>query len=82
MSSEYATNFTEKKPDEKMNAAVGPKEMSGFVLNKEMEDVLTGVPGERWLLNDSRPTDISDYKLRFQPFTFPRVSFPFYPNFP
>jgi hypothetical protein len=73
MSTEYATNYIQKKAAEKMNPAVGPKELSGFILNKEMEDVLTGTPGERWLLNDARPTGLSDYKVKYQPYIFPRV---------
>ena len=72
MSTEYATRYIKQEQKEKINPAIGPKEMSGFVLNKEIEDVLTNVPGERWLF-ENRPTGITDYKARFQPYGFARV---------
>jgi hypothetical protein len=77
MSTEYATRYVEPKNSEKINPAIGPKEPSGFVLNKEIEDVLTNTPGERWLFNNTRPTGITDYKAKYQPYAFPRVNFTF-----
>ena len=73
MSTEYATKYVEQKASEKTNPSTGAKESSGFVSNKEVEDVVTSVPGERWLFNSNRPTGISDYKAKYQPYGFPRV---------
>lgn len=76
MTSEYATRFETPKTIEtdKNHSSVGPKEESGFVENKEMEDTLTGVPGERWLYKN-RDTGISVYQDKYVPFTHARVSF-------
>jgi hypothetical protein len=74
MTSEYKTKYETPvtiEPD-KNHSSVGPKEESGFVENKEMEDTLTGVPGERWLYND-RETGISVYQDKHVPFTFTMV---------
>lgn len=71
MSTEYATNYIKKAAQEKLNPAVGPKEPSGFVLNKET-DTITNAPGERWVF-PNRTTGISDYKSKFQPYGYPRV---------
>lgn len=74
MTSEYNTKYETPvtiEPD-KNHSSVGPKEESGFVENKEMEDTLTGVPGERWLYND-RETGISVYQDKHVPFTFTMV---------
>jgi len=75
MTSEYATRFETPKTIEtdKNHSSVGPKEESGFVENKEMEDTLTGVPGERWLYKN-RDTGISVYQDKYVPFTHARNS--------
>lgn len=75
MSTEYKTRYEKPRLADRrgpLNPAVGPKEFSGFVANNE-KDTLTGEPGERWLF-PSRTTGVSDYKDRFLPFEFPRVS--------
>jgi hypothetical protein len=78
MSTEYATKYENFKNnnvlDKNLIKEIGPKETSGFVLNKEDEDVLTGVPGERWLFKE-RETGISDYNARFLPYEYPKVFF-------
>lgn len=73
MSTEYKARFDKPRISDKHNAAVGPKEHSGFVANSE-KDTLTGEPGERWLFK-TRPIGVSDYKDRFLPFEYMRVSF-------
>lgn len=74
MSTEYATRY--ETPDRNRNAklqpAVGPKETSGYTNNDNIrEDVLTEVPGQRWLHNN-RPTGTSDYKDKYVPFVYPK----------
>jgi len=77
MSTEYAAKYDDlknrNKKLDKLDPAIGPKEISGFESNKEKEDVLTGFKGERWLLNDTRPTGITDYKTKYVPYEFVRV---------
>lgn len=41
--------------------------------NQEVEDILTNVPGERWLFED-RLTGKSETHGKFQNFPFPRVN--------
>lgn len=47
--------------------------------NQETEDILTNVPGERWLF-ENRPTEKSETHSRFQNFPFPRVEYLIYKN--
>ena len=72
MSTEYKMRFDKPNAPSKMNPSVGPKEFSGFVANNE-KDTLTGEPGERWMYRN-RSTGVSDYKDRYLPYEFPRVS--------
>ncbi|RNA37791.1 phosphatase 1 regulatory subunit 32-like [Brachionus plicatilis] len=71
MSTETSSKFLVNKKEEKMSPSVGPKEISGFVSNQEVEDVLTNIPGERWLF-EKRPTGKSETHGRFQNLPFPR----------
>ena len=75
MSTEYTAKFDEKKAPaiDKNHSSIGPKEISGFVNNKEVEDALTSLPGERWNFKN-RPTGISIYQEKFLPFVFSKVS--------
>jgi hypothetical protein len=73
MSTEYSTKFVKNDKPEKLNPAVGPKEVSGYSKNKEKEDAITGEPGERWMFAN-RTTGNSDYKERFVPYVYPKVN--------
>ena len=75
MSTEYITRYEKPSPLEvdKNHASLGPKEGSGFVANKEMEDTLTGTPGERWLIRD-RQTGTSIYQDKYVPYAYAKVS--------
>ena len=79
MSTEYATRYEtpDRNKNAKLKSAVGPKETSGFTNNKEKEDVLTETPGERWLYNN-RHTGNTDYKDKFVPYVYPKVSHKIY----
>ena len=70
MISEYKTRFEtpEKIEPDKNHASIGPKEESGFVENKEMQDTLTGVGGERWYYPE-RQIGTSIYQDKFRPYT-------------
>ena len=79
MSTEYTTKYDEKKAPiiDKNHSSIGPKETSGFVNNKEVEDALTSLPGERWNYRN-RETGITVYKDKFLPYVFSRVIDPFF----
>ena len=74
MTTEYEKNFVKHEPF-KIDTnvmKVGPKEDSGFVTNKEKEDVITFAPGERWN-SRARTTGFSTYQDKFKSYSFAKV---------
>jgi len=70
MNTEYETNYLKHEPYKLTNQIkVGPKEESGFVANKEKEDVLTNAPGERWNFR-SRQTGNTMYQEKFKTYGY------------
>lgn len=73
MNTEYVTNFVKHEPYQiKNQTKIGPKEESGFVANKEKEDVLTFAPGERWNMR-SRQIGHTMYQEKFKPYEYLKV---------
>jgi hypothetical protein len=73
MNTEYETNYLKHEPFKLTNEIkVGPKEDSGYVVNKEKEDVLTNAPGERWNLR-SRQTGNTIYQEKFKSYGYLKV---------
>jgi hypothetical protein len=76
MSTEYKTRYIEQPKSDLLSTShklVGPKEASGFIVNNDGQDVVTGVAGERWLYNN-RPTGTTNYKDKFIPFVYAKVT--------
>lgn len=72
MSTETTSKFQGKQRPEVLDknvASIGPKETSGFTMNKYYEDTISGYPGERWV-NYYRPTGVTVYKDKFLPYSY------------
>lgn len=76
MSTEFRARFDLDKNlrdvPRKINGETGPKETSGFVENKIVTDALTELKGERWMMDEKRPTGVTVNQDKYPDFAYPK----------